>query len=835
MPTRILQNSFLSGEISPSMLGRTDNSIYSQGAYKLENFAVEVQGSLLSRSGFEWLGEVDSDQNYRLVEFRYASDQTLILLFGDYCMYILTDGEWLYDDDGTLFCLTTPYSAEYIKTLSITQNMDVMTITSRYYAPMYLKRYGVVDWEFEEVTTTAGISPPSTVYASAYYPDDTDDDDKGVITAKYVVTAVDEDGRESVASSIVTCYCNYYLTGGSVTVSWKSVSGAERYRVYRCVCGVYSFLGESTTLSIIDYGDDPDGTYTPPLYEDPFAGETSIRSIEVVSGGSGYVAEPYYEYEYDEDGNVTSETLISQTTLTINDDGDGDGATCYPVIDDGVIVSVLLSTAGSGYEDPYITVNTTYGSGASFTITMNESNTYPQANTQYDQRAVFAGTLAYPTYVWLSNSGYLDLMMYHQPTMSDDRIKIDAVTQDADLIRHAIPLDSLILLTGSGELRVWTQNSDSLTPSSIAVKPQSYRGANDVQPVIIDSFAVYAASRGGHALSVGYDYYIQGYKATDLSIAAPHLFDYYEIVDLAVQKSPMQVIYGVSSAGYMVALTIYNDQNVQAWWKISTDGSFETVACVTEDQYDRVYVVVSREINGETRKYVERLDLLMNDNSEERHNLDCYQTYTTTAEINDTIELTGLDYLEGKSIAVVVRYEQETTDDDGNTTTETVHAEYPIMVDNIEEETTAEDEASAEEIIVEDGVATVTGVGTIPAGAEVTVGLRYTCELITVPLSTQEQSYLQGRVKNTSEVGLRVNFDGDIWANSYPQTSEDELYRVERDSIEYANQGNLSLVYNLSIEGDWDKQGQLWIQHRNTQSLRIQQIVENTSIEDIKS
>ena len=834
MPTRILQNSFLSGEISPSMLGRTDNAIYAQGAYTLTNFMVEVQGSLLSRSGFGWLGEVDSDQNYRLVEFRYASDQTLILLFGDCCMYILTNGEWLYDDDGKLFCLTTQYEDSYLSTLEFTQNMDVITITSRYYPPTYLKRYGVVDWEFEEITTTAGISPPSTVYATAYYPDGTDDDDKGVITAKYVVTAVDEDGRESVASSIVTCYCNYYLTGGSVTVSWKSVSGAERYRIYRCVCGVYSFLGESTTLSIIDYGDDPDGTYTPPLYEDPFAGTTSIRAVEIVSGGSGYVADSYYEYEYDEDGNVTSETLIPQTTLTIYDDGDGDGATCYPVIEDGVIVSVIISTSGTDYEDPYIEVNTTYGSGASFSIVMNESDSYPQANTQYDQRAVFAGTLADPTYVWLTNSGYQDLMMYHQPTMSDDRIKIDAVTQDADLIKHAIPLDSLILITGSGELRVWTQNSDSLTPSSIAVKAQSYRGANDVQPVIIDSCALYGASRGGHVLSVGYDYYIQGYKATDVSIAAPHLFDYYEITDMAIQKSPAQVVYATSSAGYINCLTFYPDQNVQAWWKIETDGYVETVACVTEDQYDRLYAVVQREINGQTLKFVERLDLFMNDNSEERHNLDCYQTFTTTEEIYDSMTLTGLDYLEGKSIAVVIRYEQETTDDDGNTTTETVHAEYPIMVDNLEEETTEEDEALAEEIIVEDGQAVVSGIGTIPAGAEVTVGLRYVCELITVPLSTEAQAYLQGRVKNTSEVGVRVNFDGDIWANSYPQSDESELYRVERDSIEYANQGNLSLVYNLSIEGDWDKQGQLWIQHRNTKSLRIQQIVENTSIEDVK-
>ena len=49
------------------------------------------------------------------------------------------------------------------------------------------------------------------------------------------------------------------------------------------------------------------------------------------------------------------------------------------------------------------------------------------------------------------------------------------------------------MLTGSAEWRVTSVNSDAITPTSISVKPQSYVGSNNAQPVIVNNSLVYAA------------------------------------------------------------------------------------------------------------------------------------------------------------------------------------------------------------------------------------------------------------------------------------------------------------------------------------------------------
>ena len=50
MGTKILSNSFSGGEVSPTLMGRTDDSGYKTGAEILQNFIVNPTGSIRSRS-----------------------------------------------------------------------------------------------------------------------------------------------------------------------------------------------------------------------------------------------------------------------------------------------------------------------------------------------------------------------------------------------------------------------------------------------------------------------------------------------------------------------------------------------------------------------------------------------------------------------------------------------------------------------------------------------------------------------------------------------------------------------------------------------------------------
>ena len=89
-------------------------------------------------------------------------------------------------------------------------------------------------------------------------------------------------------------------------------------------------------------------------------------------------------------------------------------------------------------------------------------------------------------------------MGYSLPSQDDDRIAAAVVARNADRIEHIIPLARMIFLTASAEWLATTKNSDVITQKSLSVNAQSYFGANNVQPVIVGSTLIYAASRGGH-------------------------------------------------------------------------------------------------------------------------------------------------------------------------------------------------------------------------------------------------------------------------------------------------------------------------------------------------
>ena len=1001
MGQKILQNSFLGGIVSPALLGRVDLATYQQGAYELTNFLVNPQGSITTRGGLRYVSPVkEHGKKVRLIPFRFSSEQTLVLVFGDRWMRIVTEGKVLMKGSAP-FELSTPYTETEISELDYTQNADIITLTNPNHPPMELRRYGATDWRLVSCQFAPSITPPSSVSGSAIYPDKTEEKDKGTIVARYVVTSVDADGKESVASAPFTINCNYYVTGGRVELAWSPVAGAQYYRIYREVSGIYGFLGQTESTEIIDEGDNPDTTYTPPRYEVAFQNKSGIKEVIVENGGSGYlssvtdapvtssttlampwgfvldtlttdatniyiddlpisasaefcfelidkagqqiaISDPislkrvYYKdggehastqqiyvpavtsadalfirfsklsgsasnasvrilgikYEtrkgatvyapsqlewnrfetsrtlnfsykepdhggsigpthefsvtypswyvamrndangygdfasvrqtfpalfselapscyakaFTQEGcpvaewlrevNVSLKTENAQDVELVVSDPTGTGAQLLPIIEDGKITGVTVISSGENYSNPSITVKASQGSGARLRAVLYSEGDYdyPSANTQYDQRRVFAGTYAHPVKVLMTNAGQQDLMMYHLPTMADDRISLEAVTADADRIIHAVSLDSLILFTRSAELRVFTQNSDALSPDSVAVRPQSYVGSNNVQPLICNSNVLYAASRGGHLRSLNFSYAAQGYASGDLSLVCPHLFDSKDITDLALSKAPVQVAWAVSSDGKLLALTYYPEQEVAAWSMLETSGEFESCCVVSEGAEDHLYVVVKRSVNGNERRYIERLEYYnVPKDAEDFRQLDSFidAVWTKSKAAGETT-LTGLEHLEGMEVTAVC---------DG--------VEYS-------------------------GLRVQNGRTTVPTGAfsRAMVGLPYVCRVTTVPLAAAAgTSSLQGHVKNPSQVYLRCRHDGDLFVGD---AQSQELWPVKRDDLSFKKGPAGSQVVSVNITGAWAQSGQVTIEHRNALPLEINAIVGEYSIEGVK-
>ena len=154
--TTLALTSFVSGEFSPKMDGRTDFDKYSSGAKTMENFLVHPQGAATRRVGTQFIAEVKSSAaKTRLIPFEFSTTQTYILEFGNtYIRFFKDKGQIL--DSGSAYEISTPYLTAELFEIKFAQSADVMYITHPNHEVMKLSRTGHTSWTLAEVAFTDG-------------------------------------------------------------------------------------------------------------------------------------------------------------------------------------------------------------------------------------------------------------------------------------------------------------------------------------------------------------------------------------------------------------------------------------------------------------------------------------------------------------------------------------------------------------------------------------------------------------------------------------------------------------------------------------------------------
>ena len=807
--TRNFKQAFSGGEISPEMFGRIDDSKYQQGAATMRNFIAKPQGPAENRPGFAFVKEVkDSTKAVRLMSFTFSTVQTMVIEMGDQYFRFHTQGATLNYSNGAAWNSGTNYAVGdialyngvnyYAKTahsnsqppnatnwyalpadmtyeipspyleaelfdIHYVQSADVMTIVHPSHAPRELRRLGATKWELKTINFGSPIASPTGVSVSAYIPSSSSTNADTFENHEYVVTAIGSNLiDESAQSSTASVSNNIFVTGAKNTISWSAVTGAARYRVYKEQAGVFGFLGETTSTTIVDANIAPDFSRTPPVYDNPFP----------------------------------------------------------------------------------------------------SSNNFPGAVSYFEQRRVFAGTNNDPQTIYMTKSGTESNMSFGIPIRDDDRIKFRVAAREANTIRHIVPLTQLLLLTGSAEWRIASVNSDAITPSSISVKPQSYVGANNAQPVIVNNSMVYAAARGGHVRELGYNWQANGFITGDLSLRAPHLFDNFTIIDMALAKAPLPIVWMTSSSGKLIGFTYVPEQQVGAWHQHDTDGTFESVATVSEGNDDVVYCVIKRTINGATKKYIERMGTRLYATQRDSFFVDAGATYNgTNTDTNRTVTVSGgTNYTKGESVTITANYNlfnaPPNIDDKGDaivlvdgtnfyrcnivsTTSQTVATAkldkdlpaslrntpittYEVARNVISGITWLEGKTVS---ILADGAVhpqKVVSSGSITldrAASVVHVGLPYESDLQSLPLALQAEAFGQGRVKNLNHVWVRVLESSGIFAGP----SADKLVEAKQRTTEpYGSPPNLKTEdIKIMLTPTWQDNGQLFVRQSDPLPLTI--------------
>src|SRR6516162_9256940 len=361
-----IQTSFASGEWAPKLRSRVDIQKYHSGAELLRNFYVDFSGGGAStRQGTKFINQAfKSSKPVRLVGFQPGTYISYVLEFGDSYIRFHTNGapvleasiavtgtsgntittagnpyvngDWVFiggsyyivSAGGATFSVTdlfgnpsvtptgatvarvytlpSPFGAGDLFPNPLTQNPGIkfvqdvtsMIICHPSYQPQILTINSATNWTITTINFGATIGTPTgltlvtTLTAAA-----------GQWNYGYTVTAVDVNGQESAAATLITLIGYNFIgsTNGTNYLSWTAVTGAASYNVYKTVnlfntafpSNVQTgFIGNTLATSFQDSfpGIGPDFSQTPPIIQNPFQG-AGVQSY-IVTAGSTYSVVP---------------------------------------------------------------------------------------------------------------------------------------------------------------------------------------------------------------------------------------------------------------------------------------------------------------------------------------------------------------------------------------------------------------------------------------------------------------------------------------------------------------------------------------------------------------
>lgn len=269
MGLSVIQPSFASGELAPSLYARIDLARYQTGLKLCRNFYVMPYGGIKNRPGTKYIGSTKSNEKCRLIPFEFSDEQTYALVFGHLHMRVIKDGGYVESSPGVPYEIATPYTVDQLFDLNYTQSADVMTIVHPAYEPRNLSRLDHDNWTLSAISFVPSIAAPASLSGTPTSPGTE-------VTLRYVVTAVadTEVPEESLVSNVATVNSNNLSTTNKVDLSWSAVAGADYYNVYKDNngSGIYGFMGRADGLTFTDNNINPTKTDTPPTGNNPFLG-----------------------------------------------------------------------------------------------------------------------------------------------------------------------------------------------------------------------------------------------------------------------------------------------------------------------------------------------------------------------------------------------------------------------------------------------------------------------------------------------------------------------------------------------------------------------------------
>ena len=505
--TTLALSSFVSGEFSSKLDGRTDFEKYSSGCKTLENMLVHPQGAATRRVGTQFISEVkDSSAKTRLIPFEFSTTQTYMLEFGNQYIRFFKDKGQITESNKTITGITAANPAVVTSSSHGYSNGDFVIITGVVgMTEVNGKTFKVADkttntFELQDVDGNDINSSAYTAYSSG-----------GVankiyqITTSYTTAQLPDLKFAQSADTMYICH-------NSHEVSKLTRTGHTSWTLSEIEFTDGPYLSANTTTTTMTPGATTGDDQTLTASASTFVSTDVGRLINFSAG-------------YAKIRSYTSATVVK---IDIKDDFSGTGAT------------------------------TDWKLGA-----FSDTTGHPSAVSFFEQRLVFAGTTDEPQTLYFSKSGDYENMT--TGTNADDAMVYTIASNQVNAIRYLKAVRTLIVGTSGGEWTVSADGTDAaVTPSNVTIKRQSSYGSATVDAVPAGNATLFLQKAKRKIRELAYDFDVDGYSAPDLTILNETVTDS-GIDEMSYQQSPDSNLWCVRNDGVLACLTYQRSENVVSW------------------------------------------------------------------------------------------------------------------------------------------------------------------------------------------------------------------------------------------------------------------------------
>ena len=596
---RVPISNFQFGEVSPSLISRTDSQVYQNSAQKVENFFLRAEGGIIKRMGLKNIYEFDTTvdtskvQQHRIIPFIFSDDERYIVSLENLKIRVFrVDTSFNVTLAATVTQDTSsnalPITHDNIHELTYAQSGDTMFLAHNTFMVRKLVRTGLTSFQME--TKTFDGNSANTLIHQPYF---------GFASAG---VTLDPSASSGTGITLTTSSAYFDITG--------SQSGGD-YPDSKHVNVTLRYFGSEIKITSVQSATSATGTVFGNLKRritaDSFRTTEGVGTVEVTLVGHGLTASDAFTIS-----NASSAGGIAPSNLN-------GSRTVAEVIDENKFTftagaNATSATAGGGTPNIETHAPTTEFKEQSYSSLRG----FPGAVAFHQNRLWYGGTLGQPDGIWGSKTGTF-FNFDIGDAEDNDALDLTTAIGEINTIRHIISNKDLHVFTSTDEFIIPALQGQVTTPTNASIERQTSFGSSFLRPYIYDGATVFVDSSGSMVREFIFTDAVNGYTGNSISTLSSHL------IKTPVQMAMLSGAIGRAENYLFIVdadgtLAVFNSNRVEkraGYTQFTSQGSFHSV-CVIDTH---VYAVVKFDKGDGTNKYF----LVEFDNS---FNMDLAKTYS---------------------------------------------------------------------------------------------------------------------------------------------------------------------------------------------------------------